>query len=130
MFYNHLFWITIAILFCSALNINVYLEFAGTNKNLKKSVGLMGSIGLVAGSIRLIMLSLAYNWWWFVAGMGTFLLGVGIFSYLFRSKIKDVLGVLNLLIIPFLWWYGSQFNTILSTEWFYNLVDSIRSFFA
>ena len=118
------------LLFFSALNINVYLEFQGASKILKKLIGLMGSIGLVAGSIRFIMLSLTFNWWWFIAGMGTFLLGVGVFSYLFRSKIKDVLGVLNLLFIPYLWWYGSQFNTLVSTHWFYSLAESIRGFFA
>lgn len=130
MFYNHIFWSTLILLFCSALNINVYLEFTGPNNTLKKLIGLVGSIGLIAGSLRFIMLSLTFNWWWFIAGMGTFLLGVGVFSYLFRSKIRDVLGVLNLLFIPYLWWFGSQYNILGSTHWFYNLADSIRSLLA
>lgn len=129
MLHNHIFWITQALLFSSALNINSYLEYSGTNKILKKSIGAIGALGLIAGSIRFLMLSFQHNWWWFFGGIGTFLLGVGVFSYLFRSKIKDVLGVLNLLIIPFLWWYGSRFNTMLNSDWFYDLVNTISNFF-
>ena len=130
MFYNHLFWITLILLFCSALNIKIYLTCKQFDKNLLNSIGFFGLIGLIAAHIYLIILSLQFNWWWFFSGVSLFLLGVGIFSYLFRSRIKIVFGILNFIIIPFLWWYGSKFNTILSTDWFSDLADSISNIFA
>lgn len=130
MFYNHLFWTTQALLFSSALNTNAYLEFRGTNKILGNSIGAVGVLGLLAGSVRFIKYSVQHNWWWFFGGMSVFLLLVGVFSYFFRNKIRDVLGIANLLIIPFLWWYGSRFNTLLSAEWFYDLIEGISGFFA
>ncbi len=130
MFYNHLFWITLILLFCSALNIKIYFSCKQFDKILLNSIGLFGLIGLIAAHINLIILSLQFNWWWFFSGVCLFLLGVGIFSYLFRSRVKIVFGILNFLFIPFLWWYGSKFNTILSTDWFYDLVEGIRNLFA
>ena len=130
MFYNHLFWIALALLFCSAMNIKVYFEFSGTNKILRNSIGFFGLLGFIAAHIKLIMLSMQFNWWWFFCGIGVFLLSVGIISFLFRHKIRDVFGILNFLIIPFFWWYGSPFNTLLSTDWFYDLVEAITNFFA
>ncbi len=130
MFCNHLFWITLALLFCSAMNINAYFEFSGSSKTLRRSIGVMGVLGLIAGFIRFIILSIEYNWWWMVVGMGTFLISVGILSYLFRHKIRDLFGILNFIIIPFFWWYGSPFNTVLSTDWFYDLLEAITKFFA
>ena len=130
MFYNHLFWIALAILFCSAMNIYVYFEFDGTNKTLRKSTGALGVLGLIVGHINLVMLSLQFNWWWFFGGIGTFLLSAGILSFLFRYKVRNIFGILNFLIIPFFWWYGSKFNTLLSFDWFYDLVESSRNFFA
>lgn len=130
MFYNHLFWTTLTLLFCSAINIKVYFDFSGTNKTLRNSIGLLGLFGAIAAHINLIILSLEFNWWWFVAGIGCFLLSVGIISFLFRTKNILYLGVLNFLLIPLFWIYGSQFNTLLSTDWFCYIADSIQSFFA
>ena len=130
MFYNHVFWITLVLIFCSALNINTYLEYYGDNKILKRSIGVMGSFGIIAGSVTFILLSIEYNSWWLVGGIGVSLLLIGVFSDLFRCKQKNCLGIINLLLIPFIWWYGSKFNTILSFDWFYDIIGSVRSFFA
>ena len=130
MFYNHVFWITLVLIFCSALNINTYLEYYGDNKILKRSIGVMGSFGIIAGSVTFILLSIEYNSWWIIGGIGASLLLIGVFSDLFRSKIKNVLGIVNLLFIPLIWWFGSKFNTIHSFDWFYDMIGSVHGFFA
>ncbi len=130
MFYDHVLWSTLALLFCSAMNINVYLEYSGKSKALQRSIAIFGIVGLTAGFLRFVMLSVEYNWWWLIVGMTTFLLSVGILSFLFRHKIRNVFGILNFILIPFFWWYGSRFNTTLSFEWFYSFVDIIRNLFA
>ena len=129
MFNHHLFWTTLALLFCSAMNINVYFKHNGPNIALQNSIGVLGTLGLLAGHTKLVMLSLEYNWWWLVAGITVSILSIGILSFLFRSKISSFFGIINFILIPFFWWYGSRFNTILSFDWFYSLVDTIRNFF-
>ncbi|HHW81014.1 MAG TPA: hypothetical protein GX746_04890 [Bacteroidales bacterium] len=129
MFTHHLFWITLALLFCSAMNINVYFKYSEQNMALQNSIGVLGILGLLAGHTKLVMLSLEYNWWWLVAGLAVSILSIGVFSFLFRSKMSSFFGIINFIVIPFLWWYGSRFNTILSFDWFYSLVDIIRNFF-
>ena len=129
MFTHHLFWVTLALLFCSAMNINVYFKYKGPNIILHDSIGILGVIGLLAGHVKLFILSLEFNWWWFFAGLGISVLSIGILSFLFRSKISSFFGLINFILIPFFWWYGSQFNTILSFDWFYSLVDMIRNLF-
>ena len=130
MFYNHIFWITLALLFCCAMNIKVYSKFSGTNMILKNSIGIIGLIGFIAAHVNLVMLSLKFNWLWFSGGIGLFLISVGVLSLLFRSRISSFFGIINFILIPFFWWYGSKFNTQLSTDWFYDLIESIRNFFA
>ena len=129
MFTHHLFWITLALLFCSAMNINVYFKYSEQNMALQNSIGVLGILGLLAGHTKLVMLSLEYNWWWLVAGLAVSILSIGVFSFLFRSKMSSFFGIINFIVIPFLWWYGSRFNTILSFDWFYSLIDAIRNFF-
>lgn len=129
MFNNLIFWSTLAVLFCSAMNINVYFEYRGSSKVLKRSIGLLGVLGLLAGAIQFIVLSIEHNWWWLIGGLGTFLLSVGILSYLFRHKIRYFFGIINFILIPFFWWYGSSFNNLLSHDWFYDFVDNINQFF-
>ena len=130
MFTHHLFWITLALLFCAAMNVNVYLKFDGKNTILQKSIGILGVAGLMAGHIRLFVLSLQFNWWWFFGGLVISVVSIGILSFLFRSKIRSFFGVINFILIPFFWWYGSQLNTILSFDWFYNLIDMTNNLLA
>ncbi len=130
MFTHHLFWVTLALLFCSAMNINAYFKFRGTNLILHNSIGILGMLGLIAGHTRLIMLSLEFNWWWFFGGLAISVVSIGILRVLFRSKLSLFFGIINFIVIPFFWWYGSRFNTILSFNWFYSLVDIIRNLFA
>ncbi len=49
MFTHHLFWTTLALLFCSAMNINAYFKYSGTNLILHNSIGILGMIGLIIG---------------------------------------------------------------------------------
>lgn len=129
MFDHHLFWTTLALLFCSAMNINVYFKYSGQNMALQNSIGVLGILGLLAGHTKLVLLSLEYNWWWLVAGLAVSVLSIGVLSFLFRSKMSSFFGIINFILIPFFWWYGSRFNTILSFDWFYSMVDAIRNFF-
>ena len=129
MFTHHLFWTTLALLFCSAMNINAYFKYSGTNLILHNSIGILGMIGLIIGHARLIMLSLEHNWWWFFGGIAISVVSIGVLQVLLRSKISSFLAKINFIVIPFFWWYGSQLNTILSFDWFYSLVDIIRNFF-
>lgn len=129
MFTHHLFWVTLALLFCSAMNINVYFKFKGRNIILQDSIGILGMLGLITGHARLIMLSIELNWWWFFGGLAVSVLSIGVLSFLFRSKISSFFGIINFILIPFFWWYGSQLNTLLSFDWFYSLVDIIRNLF-
>ena len=129
MFDHHLFWTTLALLFCSAMNINVYFKYSEQNMALQNSIGVLGILGLLAGHTKLVLLSLEYNWWWLVAGLAVSVLSIGVLSFLFRSKMSSFFGIINFILIPFFWWYGSRFNTILSFDWFYSLIDAIRNFF-
>lgn len=130
MLHHHLFWVTLAILFCSAMNIKVYLKFVGTNIFLKNSIGLLGWTSLIAGHIRLFMLALEFNWWWFFGGLAISVVSIGVLSFLFRSRVSLFFGKINFVLIPFFWWYGSKFNTIFSYDWFYSIVEGIYKFFS
>ena len=69
MFYNHLFWMAIALFLCAAININAYLEYHKTIRILPSIIGLAGLFGLVGWTIRLFSLAMTFNWWWMV-GIG------------------------------------------------------------
>lgn len=129
MFTHHLFWVTLALLFCAAMNVNVYFKYNGTKTFIQDSIGILGVLGLIAGHARFFMISLELNWWWFFGGIAISVLSIGVLSFLFRSKISSFFGIINFILIPFLWWYGSRFNTILSFDWFYNLVEFINKLF-
>lgn len=130
MFYNHLFWMAIALFLCAAININAYLEYHKTIRILPSIIGLAGLFGLVGWTIRLFSLAMTFNWWWMVGIGGASLIITGIFSYLTRNKISVMIGTINIVLIPLLWWYGSKFNSTATFDWFYNLIDAIQEFFA
>lgn len=130
MFENHFFWMALILFFLSVININVFLDYKKDGKNLTKVIGIVGVLGMLAGLLRLIILSLLFNWWWFIGVSGISLLAIGVFSYLFRSKVSFILATINLLAIPLVWWYGSQLNTEIAFSWFYNSLDAIKVFFS
>ncbi len=123
MLYNHLFWMAIALFLCAAININAYLEYHKTIRILPSIIGLAGLFGLVGWTIRLFSLAMTFNWWWMVGIGGASLIITGIFSYLTRNKISVMIGTINIVLIPFVWWYGSKFNSTATFDWFYNLID-------
>ncbi|MGV8963022.1 MAG: hypothetical protein ACOH2V_06545 [Candidatus Saccharimonadaceae bacterium] len=129
MVHQPLFWMAIILFFLSMININVYLEYKKPFRVLPIVIGVIGAFGMIVGLLRLIVLSLQFNWWWFVGIAGISLLIVGVFSYLFRNKISYIIASINILAIPFVWWYGSQLNTVISYDWFYRLLEANRSFF-
>lgn len=130
MLTNHLFWMSAVLFICSAVNINVFKEYKQSIRVLPYIIGIAGVFGMIGVLVRLIDLSARFNWWWFVAIAGTALLTIGVLSFLTRNKISVVFGTINVFFIPFIWWYGSRFNTTLTTDWFYKLLDGMKGFFA
>lgn len=129
MLYNHLFWLLVVLFFTSAINLNVYKEYKDSIILLPKIIGTLGLLGILVGFSKLIITSLEYNWWWFLNVSLVSLLSIGVFSFLFRKKASVVIGTINILFIPFIWWYGSKFNTVISSDWFYNTIEAISDFF-
>lgn len=117
------------LLLLAAINFNVYLEFKKSISVLPYIIGGVGVFGLIGALVRLISLSIIFQWWWFLAFTGVGLLLIGVFSFLTQKKLSLILGTINILLIPFVWWYGSRFNTVLSYEWIYDSVDAVHGFF-
>lgn len=130
MLQNHLFWLAVALFFLSTANIYIYLEFRERYNVLPQIIGSMGVIGMVGGFVRLVSLSLLFNWWWFLGISGMSLLIIGILAYFSETKIRYFIGIFNILLIPVVWWYGSKLNTGYTFDWFYDLVDAIKRFFS
>ena len=130
MLYNHLFWMAVALFFCSTVNIKIYLEYREQVKILPHIIGGVGILGMVGGFVRLISLSLVFNWWWFLGISGISLLVIGMLAYFSNVRIRLFIGALNILIIPVVWWYGSRFNASATCDWFYNSLDAIQRFFS
>lgn len=129
MLNNHLFWMAVALFFCSTVNLNVYSEYRQSLRILPYFIGGAGILGMIGGFVRLISLSLTFNWWWFLGISATSLIIIGIFALFSRVKIRLIIGALNILIIPLVWWFGSKFNSLLTFDWFYDLLEAIRKFF-
>ncbi len=129
MIFNHLFWMAVVLFILSVINLNIYLEYRRPCRVLPYAIGIVGVIGMMAGFLRLILLSLAFNWWWLIGISGTSLLLIGILAHLSQVKYRLAIGAVNIVIIPFVWWYGSQFCSNVTFNWFYNIVDAIESFF-
>ena len=129
MFSNHLFWMVAILFLCSAVNLNVLKEYRHSIRVLPYIIGIVGVFGMFGGLVTIIDLSIRFQWWWFFAFAVVGLFLIGIFSYLTRNKISVYLGTINILFIPFIWWYGSRLNTTLTCDWFYNIVGGIQNFF-
>ncbi|MFA5463720.1 MAG: hypothetical protein WC265_06555 [Dysgonamonadaceae bacterium] len=129
MFHHHLFWLAVALFFCSAININAYLEYHKTIRVLPSVIGIVGAFGFIGWLIRLFSLSVMFNWWWFLGVGAASLLFTGIFSYFTQDKISVVIGTLNILLIPLLWWYGSKFNSTATFDWFYDTLNAVQVYF-
>lgn len=130
MLQNHLFWLAVVLFFSSAININVYWEYRKTIPVLSYIIGLVGLFGLIGWSVRLFALSVTFNWWWLLGVGASSLLITGVLSFFTREKISLLIATFNILFIPWLWWYGSKFNSTATFNWFYNLVDAIQDFFS
>ena len=129
MSFNPLFILTVLLILLSAININASLEFKDSTPILSYIIGGVGILGVIAAITRLIIISIVFKWWWFFAFAFAGLLVIGIFSFLTRTKTSLVLGSINILLIPFVWWYGSNFNRILSYDWISDLTNLVKGFF-
>ena len=127
---NHLFWMAVSLFFLSAINFNAFLEYHKTVRILPTIIGLAGLFGFIGWLVRVISLSLMFNWWWFLGLCLTSLIFTGVFSFFTRNKISFIIGALNIVFIPFVWWYGSKFNSTHTFDWFYNSLDAIQRFFS
>ncbi len=130
MLQNHLFWMAVALFFLSTVNLNIYLEYRKTFPLLSYFIGGIGLVGMLGGVLRIVSLSLTFNWWWFLSVSAVSLLVIGLFALFSRIKIRLFIGTLNILLIPLVWWIGSKFNSVLSFDWFYGMMDAIREFFS
>ena len=130
MFHNHLFWLAVVLFFCSAISINAFLEYHKTIRILPSIIGVFGLFGLVGWSVRLFLLSITFNWWWMLGIGGASLLLTGVFSSLTRNKLSVVFGAINIVLIPLIWWSGSRLNSTATFDWFYDMGDAFRVFFA
>lgn len=130
MLHNHLFWLAVALFFCSAININAFLEYRKTIPVWSTVLGIVGLFGLIGWSVRIFALAVAFNWWW-LFGVGAFsLLFTGIFSYFTRYKISLIAGSINIVLLPMIWFCGSKFNSIYNFDCFYDMVNGVQRFFS
>ena len=129
MSFTPLFFLTVLLILACAININAYLEHKLTHPTLSRIIGGMGLLGSIATFVRLVIISIVFKWWWFFAFAGVGLFMIGIFSFLTRTKTSLFFGTINILFIPFIWWYGSNFNRVLTYDWMYNFVDTVKALF-
>lgn len=130
MIYNHLFWMAVALFFCSTINLNVYLEYRNTIRVLPHLIIGVGMFGMLAGLVRLISLSMTFNWWWFLGISSTSLLLIGIMAHFSRIKGRFTIAIINIALIPLIWWFGSKFNSAMSFDWFYDSLNTVQTFFS
>lgn len=120
----------VALFFCSTINLSIYLEYRQTIRYLPALICVAGIFGMIGWLVRIVSLSMSFNWFWLLGITGTSLLVIGVMAHLKRVKLRLYVGSINILLIPLIWWYGSKFNSVLTFDWFYNMVDATRSFFA
>ena len=130
MLQNHLFWMAVALFFLSTVNLNVYFEYRKSHTLLSYFIGGVGLFGIIGGIVRLVSLSMTFNWWWFFGISAVSLIIIGLFALFSRIKIRLLVGTLNILIIPMVWWCGSKFNSVLTFDWFYDMIDAVQAFFS
>lgn len=130
MRFSPLFFLTVVLILASAININASFQHRQSHPVLSYAVGGMGFLGALLIFVRLIIISIVFKWWWFFAFAGVGLLVIGVFSFLTRTKTSLFFGTINILLIPFIWWYGSKFNRVLSYDWMYDTVDAIKEVFS
>ena len=128
MRFNPLFFLTVVLILFCAININAFIQYRKSYPVLSYAIGGMGFLGAIATFVRLIIISIVFKWWWFFAFAGVGLFVIGVFSFLTRTKTSLFFGTINILLIPFIWWYGSKFNRVLSYDWMYDAVNAIKEF--
>ena len=130
MLHNHLFWLAVGLFFCSAININAFLEYRKTFPLWSYVLGVVGLLGLVGWSVRIFALAAEFNWWWLFGVGAASLLFTGIFSFFTRRNVNLIAGSINLVLIPLIWWYGSKFCYHVPFTWFYDSIDAVKGFFS
>ncbi len=130
MLHNHLFWLAVALFFCSAININAFLEYHKTIRIWPSVLGLVGLFGLIGWSIRIFALAAEFNLWWLFGVGAVSLLFTGVFSFLTRKNLNIIAGSINLVLIPLIWWHGSRFCYDNPCTWFYDSLDAVKGFFS
>ena len=109
MLSNHLFWLAITLLTWSGFNINTSINFRGSSRITKNIIQWVGVFGIVAGLIRIITLSIHFNWWWMLGIAVGFFIAIGILSALFKGLTAVIISVIGIIGIPMVWWVGGLF---------------------
>ena len=108
MLSNHLFWLAVVLLSWSAFSLNSAENFKGSSitQNILRWIGFGG---MIAGIIRVVVLSITFNWWWLLAiAFGSFVI-IGVVSALIRGFPAVILSLLGIIGIPVVWWMGGKF---------------------
>lgn len=109
MLSNHLFWLAVALLVWSGFNINTAVGFKGSSVITKKLIQWAGVLGIIAGLIRVVSLSIYFDWWWLPGIIIAFFIIIGIVLALLKGVSAIVFSILGLLGIPIIWWIGGVF---------------------
>ena len=109
MFGNSLFWLCIALLSWSGFCVNTAVSFNGTNDGLKKVLELFGTSGMIVGLVRVVTLSIHFDWWWAIGILVGFFVIMGALAVLIRGVFAVGLSVLGIIGIPIVWWIGGLF---------------------
>ncbi len=109
MFTNSLFWLVVLLLVWSFTSLSAYGTYGGSNEKIGLLVGISGVSGLIAGIIRVIFLCINYNWWWLLGIFVAFLIISGVISNNTDSRLKTIIGIIGIVCIPAIWWFGRTF---------------------
>jgi len=109
MLSNHLFWLAVAMLVWSGFNINTAVGFKGSSVITKNVIQWVGVIGIIVGLIRVVSLSIHFNWWWMLGVIIAFFIIIGIISSLIKGVSATIVSILGVLGIPIIWWIGGMF---------------------
>lgn len=109
MLTNKLFWLAVVLLTWSGFNINTAVNFKGSSVLTKNLIQWIGVAGLIAGLIRIISLSMHFNWWWLVGTVVGFFIAIGIISALIRGVSSVIVSLIGIIGIPVVWWIGGMF---------------------
>ena len=109
MITNYLFWVNVALGVWSVLCSHAANVFNGSSQRAKDSLMYLSMAGIAASIIRIVTLSIHFDWWWSISIIGAALIiGPAMFG-LISNRLATLLGVAGFVAIPVLWYIGGIF---------------------